>query len=193
VFENEKGREHSFLALVELRAPPGAYLIWIQALRWLALRKRGPQKPDARTDTGRFRIEIEVPFAARDAELIAAGRAVGWRRVNRRPGFGLVAVLDGLQRVNPRQQRRTTASYSDCQKYFPERRASLCAEQCSALRYLEITFGNHSNVNLIGMVLLSLNVRNGLAKLPPVASAPPMCCESCYIRSLANGGYSAFE
>src|SRR5436190_2143812 len=31
-----------------------------------------------------------------------------------------------------------------------------------------------SAVNLTGMVLLSLNVRNGLAKLPPVESAPPM-------------------
>ena len=32
----------------------------------------------------------------------------------------------------------------------------------------------HEAVNFNGIVLFSLNVRNGSAKLPPVASAPPM-------------------
>ena len=56
-----------------------------------------------------FRVQVEVPVAVSQPELIAGCGRVGWRCIDRRRGRRCITVLDRLQRMNARGQRLSEA------------------------------------------------------------------------------------
>ena len=74
-----------------------------------AVGQSSAQEPDARAHAGGFGVEIEVPLVTGEPELVAGGRRLCRRGINRRVAGGLVAVLDGLEGVNAREHKRTGA------------------------------------------------------------------------------------
>ena len=74
-----------------------------------AIRQRREQVPDARAHPRPLGVQVEVPLITSESKLIASGRRLRRRGIDRSVAGGLVAIFDGLERMDAGEHRRTVA------------------------------------------------------------------------------------